>query len=135
MILMTASLGMLARTAMRCCLRGDFREKNVEMLDLTYFEQMLHSHRKELLQRLGKIENELEMPADPDAEERATEREDDEVLEGVGQAGLNEIRGIDAALKRIEDGTYGTCASCGEGISEDRLRAIPYAVKCRNCAH
>ncbi len=105
------------------------------MLDLTYFEQMLRSHRKELLQRLGKIENELEMPADPDAEERATEREDDEVLEGIGQAGLNEIRGIDAALKRIEDGTYGTCASCGEGISEDRLRAIPYAVKCRNCAH
>jgi RNA polymerase-binding protein DksA len=104
------------------------------MLDLTYFDQMLRSHRKELLQRLNKIEHELDVPADPDAEERATEREGDEVLEGVGQAGLNEIRGIDAALKRIKDGTYGTCASCGEDISEDRLKAIPYAMKCRNCA-
>jgi RNA polymerase-binding transcription factor DksA len=104
------------------------------MLDLTYFEQMLRSHRKELQQRLDNIEHELDKPADPNAEERATEREGDEVLEGVGQAGLNEIRGIDAALKRIADGTYGICASCGEGISEDRLKAVPYAVKCRNCA-
>jgi RNA polymerase-binding transcription factor DksA len=104
------------------------------MLDLTYFEQMLRSHRKELLQRLEGIEHELDKPADPDAEERATEREGDEVLEGVGLAGLSEIRGIDAALKRIEDGTYGVCVSCGEDISEDRLKAVPYAVKCRNCA-
>jgi RNA polymerase-binding protein DksA len=104
------------------------------MMDLTYFDQMLRSHRKELLQRLNKIEQELDLPADSDAEERATEREGDEVLEGVGQAGLNEIRRIDTALKRIKDGTYGTCTSCGEGISEDRLKAIPYAVKCRNCA-
>ena len=104
------------------------------MLDLTYFEQMLRSHRKELQQRLDNIEHELDKPADPNAEERAIEREGDEVLEGVGQAGLNEIRGIDAALKRIADGTYGICASCGEGISEDRLKAVPYAVKCRNCA-
>jgi RNA polymerase-binding transcription factor DksA len=95
------------------------------MLDLTYFEQMLRSHRKELLQRLEGIEHELDKPADPDAEERATEREGDEVLEGVGLAGLSEIRGIDAALKRIEDGTYGVCVSCGEDISEDRLKAVP----------
>ena len=77
------------------------------MVDLIYFDQMLRSHRKELLQRLNKIEQELDVPADSDAEERATEREGDEVLEGVGQGGLNEIRRIDTALKRIKDGTYG----------------------------
>lgn len=71
------------------------------MVDLIYFDQMLRSHRKELLQRLNKIEQELDVPADSDAEERATEREGHEVLEGVGQAGLNEIRRIDTALKRI----------------------------------
>ena len=104
------------------------------MLDLTYFEQVLRAHRNELQQRLDNIEHELDKPADPDAEERATEREGDEVLEGVGQVGLDEIRAINAALKRIEDGTYGICASCGEGISEERLKAVPYAVNCRNCA-
>lgn len=104
------------------------------MVDLTYFEQMLRSHRKELEQRLNNIELELDQPADPDAEDRATERESDEVLEGVGQADLNEMRGIDAALKRIEERTYGICVSCDEAISEERLKAVPYAVKCRHCA-
>ena len=91
------------------------------MLDLTYFEQVLRTHRSELQQRLDNIEHELDKPADPDAEERATEREGDEVLEGVGRVGLDEIRAINAALKRIEDGTYGICASCGEGSSMKRL--------------
>lgn len=122
------------RPTVQWCLCREFREIDAEMLDLTYFEQMLRSHRKELQQRLEGIEHELDKPVDPDATERATEREDDEVLEGVGQMGIDEIRGIDAALKRIEDGTFGVCVSCGEDISEERLKAVPYAVKCRNCA-
>ena len=104
------------------------------MADLTYFEQKLRSHRKEIEQRLDVIEHELEKPSDTDVEERATEREGDEVLEGVGQVGVNEILAIDAALKRIEDGSFGSCMSCGENISEERLKAVPYAAACRNCA-
>ena len=104
------------------------------MVDLTYFEQMLRSQRSELEQRLDVIEHELDKPGDPDAEERATEREGDEVLEGVGHVGLKNIRAIDAALKRIEDGSFGICSSCGEDISEERLNAVPHAVKCRKCA-
>ncbi len=104
------------------------------MVDLIYFEQTLRSHRKELEQRLDGIESELEKPSDTNAEDRATEREGDEVLEGVGQAGVNEILAIDSALKRIEDGTFGVCMSCGENISEERLKVVPYAAKCRNCA-
>jgi len=104
------------------------------MTDVKYFEKILRDQRAQLQQRLQHIEHELDQPGDPDAEERATEREGDEVLEGVGQAGLNEIRGIDAALKRIEEGTYGECISCGDDISEERLKAVPYAVTCRKCA-
>jgi DnaK suppressor protein len=37
---------------------------------------------------------------------------------------------IDAALRRIEDGTYGTCAVCGKPIGGERLEAIPYARLC-----
>ena len=40
---------------------------------------------------------------------------------------------IDAALERIEDGTYGICETCGRPISEDRLEAIPYATQCIDC--
>ena len=43
------------------------------------------------------------------------------------------ISEIDAALGRIEDGTYGVCASCGREIPRDRLEANPRASLCIDC--
>ena len=40
---------------------------------------------------------------------------------------------IDAALRRLEDHTYGDCFECGDQISEARLRALPFAVRCKDC--
>ena len=40
---------------------------------------------------------------------------------------------IDAALQRIEDGTYGVCASCGREIPSARLEANPWASLCIDC--
>lgn len=40
---------------------------------------------------------------------------------------------IDEALARLEDGTYGYCFECGEEIVEQRLRALPFAVRCKSC--
>ena len=40
---------------------------------------------------------------------------------------------IDAALRRLADKTYGNCAQCLEPISEERLRALPFAVRCTGC--
>ena len=40
---------------------------------------------------------------------------------------------IDAALRRLEEGTYGNCFECDEEISEARLRALPFAVRCKDC--
>ncbi len=41
---------------------------------------------------------------------------------------------IEAALERIEDGTYGQCEECGAKIPKTRLNAIPYATMCVKCA-
>lgn len=41
---------------------------------------------------------------------------------------------IDAALVRVDSGTYGVCESCGEQIGEDRLDARPEARTCIRCA-
>lgn len=53
------------------------------------------------------------------------------------QAMISEVKEeqtqIDAALKRIEDGTYGICTNCKELIDTDRLAAIPAATLCMNC--
>jgi RNA polymerase-binding protein DksA len=43
------------------------------------------------------------------------------------------LRKIDEALLRLADGTYGLCKECDEGISEARLKALPFASLCRDC--
>lgn len=40
---------------------------------------------------------------------------------------------IEAALERLEAGTYGDCLDCEREIPEDRLRALPFAARCRRC--
>jgi DnaK suppressor protein len=40
---------------------------------------------------------------------------------------------INDALLRLEQGTYGNCFECGEEIAEKRLRALPFAVRCKDC--
>ena len=40
---------------------------------------------------------------------------------------------VDAALARLESGTYGVCFECGDSIALPRLRALPFAVRCRDC--
>jgi RNA polymerase-binding transcription factor len=40
---------------------------------------------------------------------------------------------INDALTRLEQGDYGNCFDCGEEIAEKRLRALPFAVRCKDC--
>jgi DnaK suppressor protein len=40
---------------------------------------------------------------------------------------------INTALRRISEGTYGICFECGEEIAERRLKALPFAVRCKDC--
>src|SRR5207344_1897712 len=58
-----------------------------------------------LLRRVGKIEGDLTQAHDRDSQERATEVENDEVLEGLDEMTLEEIRQIRTALKHIESGS------------------------------
>lgn len=103
-------------------------------MDLTAQKNLLLARRSELSDALVDIEDKLDDPMPKDWEDRASERQGDEVLEALGNAELEELRRIDAALQRIEDGSYGTCAKCGDPIAEDRLRAVPTAALCRACA-
>ncbi|HXQ77954.1 MAG TPA: TraR/DksA C4-type zinc finger protein [Gemmatimonadaceae bacterium] len=40
---------------------------------------------------------------------------------------------VNDALVRLEQGSYGNCFDCGEEIAEKRLRALPFAVRCKDC--
>jgi len=101
---------------------------------IAHYKQLLEDRLAELNGRLHQIESDLDAPAPQDDEERATEREGDEVLEDLGNIGLAEIKMIEAALDRIEAGTYGVCVECGEDISTERLDVLPHTPRCRDCA-
>jgi DnaK suppressor protein len=58
------------------------------------------------------------------------DRELDSTLEG---AEAEHLRHIDAALRRIEDGTFGTCENCGTSIPRERLEAMPWVTLCIDC--
>lgn len=91
--------------------------------------------RKEFLESsLDQIESELDAAPSKDFEDRATEREGDEVMESLGNAELLELKQINAALQRHEDGSFGICVNCGREISAERLAVVPHAARCRFCA-
>ena len=104
------------------------------MKDLKDRETDLRSRLAELERRLHGIEEELDSHQSKDWEELATEREEDEVLESMGQSGLAEIERIRAALERVADGSYGYCVKCGERVSEERLDVLPATPFCKRCA-
>jgi len=104
------------------------------MLKTGELKKQLEARLAELLSEAKEIDSELREPLDPNAEERAVEMEDDEVLEGLGHAAVVEIGQIREALRRIEGGNYGTCARCGEDIGDARLEAVPHTAVCISCA-
>ena len=65
-----------------------------------------------------------------DAAAGTLDREIDYTLEEHSEQVLAQI---DAALSRIESGTFGTCTNCGKPIPEERLEARPWANLCIDC--
>jgi len=82
----------------------------------------------------GSIEDETEeMPIDNHLAETATATLDREIDYTLEENSEHVLAAIDAALERMEDGTFGKCATCGREIAEDRLAAIPWATQCIDC--
>jgi len=104
------------------------------MTDYKSVAAALKARIKELTNRAEVIEDDLRHPLDADSSEQAVDLADDEVLIGVDDVVRQEILQARAALKRIENGTYGTCSSCGHPIDADRLKALPTALRCIKCA-
>lgn len=87
-----------------------------------------------LTQRLEQIEKDASKAHSADSEEQAQERENDEVLSEIGHETLHSIQQIKSALKRIDEGEYGTCESCGDAIAPERLMILPETTFCVKCA-
>lgn len=70
--------------------------------------------------------------SDDDAESGSTTFERERMM-SLAQNARGLLAGIQRALERMDDGTYGRCVSCGELIDINRLEALPAAVDCLEC--
>jgi len=105
------------------------------MIDQTRTE--IESHIAVLRRRVERIEKDLARVNNPlsgDSEERAITLENDEVLDALEKEGRSQIALLEAALQRIDAGVYGLCDSCKKRISAARLKALPHATSCIECA-
>lgn len=71
---------------------------------------------------------------DADFADRVSFNQADEVLEQLDDDGRAELGMIRRALERMNAGSYGVCARCGEDIPAGRLSAVPWTVMCVSCA-
>ena len=85
----------------------------IPIATLASLERSLWDRRDQLSRRVGTIDADLRSAHDRDSQERAGERENDEVLMQLDEMSLAELDQIREALQRIQNGTYGTCAGCG----------------------
>lgn len=100
---------------------------------------MLEDRRRELLSEVqGKIRDVRaegsEKPhevVDPGETSEADIQEDIEFA--LIQMKAETLNKINEALARLDEGRYGFCFECGEEISQQRLRALPFAVRCKDC--
>lgn len=87
-----------------------------------------------LQSRLASIKKDVTREHSGDSAEQAQERENDEVVDAIGNETAQSIRSVTAALERIANGSYGICENCGEKIGQARLEIVPEATRCVDCA-
>jgi RNA polymerase-binding protein DksA len=102
------------------------------------FRELLLEERRRVSEALDYLHEENSGSQDDEVPETgladtATVTLDRELDYSLEENSSRVLEEIDAALKRIEDGTFGECTSCGKQIAQERLEAMPHATKCIDC--
>jgi RNA polymerase-binding transcription factor DksA len=97
----------------------------------------LQARRAQYLQRLDVLEEERRRHGTAlaaDFADQAGERENDEVVDALTVSARAALNQIDHALERADQGLWGLCEICHKAIAAERLRHLPEATSCANCA-
>jgi len=110
-------------------------EEYMSERQLEHFRQILLAWKRELMEEVDRTVHHMQDEAGnfPDPNDRATQEEEFSLELRTRDRERKLIRKIDEALKRIEDGEYGYCESCGVEIGIRRLEARPTATLCIDC--
>ena len=107
------------------------------MKTLEKTRQEIEASIEAIARRLQKIDRDLTREANPlskDSEESAVTLQNDQVLEELDREGREQLAKMQETLRRIDAGSYGKCARCQQPIAAVRLKALPYAELCIDCA-
>jgi RNA polymerase-binding transcription factor len=117
--------------------RSTSRSKSARYADL---KKILEDRRREIMSEVqGKIRdvrtegNTQKLNEVFDAGESSEADIQEDIEFALIQMKAETLQKINEALGRLEEGLYGNCYECGEEISEPRLRALPFAVRCKDC--
>lgn len=111
----------------------------MSVIDYDEFRGLLEAEREKRLRHTaryksensGSLSDELDESAGTDnLGDYAAATYDRELADSLEDGVQDTLAQIEAALQRIEDGTYGVCEVCGKPIGEERLRAIPWTTRC-----
>lgn len=112
---------------------GTTQTANRERVDV--LRRMLEERRGELQDKLRSLREDLPAHQDEvrDAEEQSVTDFAQEMDFALMELKAQTLVRIDEALRRVDDGTYGSCVECGQDIASARLKALPFAVRCVEC--
>ena len=108
-------------------------------LDLERIRERLHAEQARLQDAMNGINHEgsleeetgdLSIGTDDHIADSATDTFMRELDDGLEENAGNLLAEVNAALARLDDGTYGTCTACGRRIPDERLEAVPWASLC-----
>ncbi len=117
----------------------------MSVVDVEHFRDLLVQKREAVASALENLHKEnsrsledetgelVSGSADQHLADTATETVEREIGNTLEEHDERLLGAIDAALQRIEDGTYGKCVNCGAPIPEERLEAMPWATLCIDC--
>lgn len=100
----------------------------------TDFNELLKSKREELIGQLKELREDVRVePVTEDEGGQASWAQMEHMAFASLEQGQKTLSEVEAALRRMDRGTYGVCEHCGEEIPEARLRALPWARFCISC--
>lgn len=104
------------------------------MTDTQHFKTVLKTRRAYLEGKSEEIEDSFEKSGDEPFDGDSAEVGNLDVLDDLDDMAQSEIRAIDAALDRINEGTYGDCVTCGDPVTKERLDVLPHTPFCKDHA-
>ena len=112
------------------------------MANTTHYDELRHmltARRRDLLNQIQNGLRDARSEASGHARYRIDSGEttevhpEDELAFALIQLKGEVLTRIDEAMRRLDEGTYGHCGECGDAIAPARLRALPFALRCKDC--